>query len=117
MADLIHLIAELVENATVFSPPQTRVIVRSELAAAGLAVEVEDRGMGIPELELAALNRRLAESPEFDLADSDRLGLFVVATLASRHGARVTLRPSPTGDQRDRADPGRGHGRGGPALP
>ncbi|GGS63532.1 hypothetical protein GCM10010156_23180 [Planobispora rosea] len=97
VTDLIHLIAELVENATVFSPPQTRVIIRTELAAAGLAVEVEDRGMGVPEPELAELNRRLAESPEFDLADSDRLGLFVVATLASRLGVRVTLRPSPYG--------------------
>ncbi|GAA3445441.1 nitrate- and nitrite sensing domain-containing protein [Planomonospora venezuelensis] len=97
VADVIHLIAELVENATVFSPPQTRVLVRAELAAAGLAVEVEDRGLGIPEPELAELNRRLAESPEFDLADSDRLGLFVVAMLASRQGVRVTLRPSPYG--------------------
>jgi hypothetical protein len=97
VADLIHLVAELVENATVFSPPQTRVIVRTEWAAAGLAVEVEDRGLGIPDAELAGLNRRLAERPEFDLADSDRLGLFVVAMLASRHGVQVTLRPSPYG--------------------
>ncbi|GAA3167135.1 hypothetical protein GCM10010466_67280 [Planomonospora alba] len=97
VADLIHLIAELVENATVFSPPQTRVIVRAEPTAAGLAVEVEDRGLGVPDAELAELNRRLADRPEFDLADSDRLGLFVVAMLASRHGVQVTLRHSPYG--------------------
>ncbi|MFC4059614.1 nitrate- and nitrite sensing domain-containing protein [Planomonospora corallina] len=97
VADVIHLIAELVENATVFSPPQTRVVVRAEPTATGLAVEVEDRGLGIPDAELAGLNRRLAEHPEFDLADSDRLGLFVVAVLASRHGVQVTLRHSPYG--------------------
>ncbi|GIH94426.1 nitrate- and nitrite sensing domain-containing protein [Planobispora siamensis] len=97
VADVIHLIAELVENATVFSPPQTRVIVRSEVTATGLVVEIEDRGLGIPEPELDELNRRLADSPEFDLADSDRLGLFVVAMLASRQGVQVALRPSPYG--------------------
>ncbi|MEV2265434.1 sensor histidine kinase [Nonomuraea africana] len=97
VGDVIHLIAELIENATVFSPPHTTVTVRGELAAHGFAVEVEDRGLGLSEEELAELNERLANPPEFDLADSDRLGLFVVARLATRHDIRVTLRGSPYG--------------------
>ncbi|GAA2665747.1 hypothetical protein GCM10010412_042300 [Nonomuraea recticatena] len=97
VGDVIHLIAELIENATVFSPPHTAVTVRGELAAHGFAIEVEDRGLGLSEEELADLNERLANPPEFDLADSDRLGLFVVARLAARHDIRVTLRGSPYG--------------------
>jgi signal transduction histidine kinase len=97
VGDVIHLIAELIENATVFSPPHPAVTVRGELAAHGFAIEVEDRGLGLSEEELADLNERLANPPEFDLADSDRLGLFVVARLAARHDIRVTLRGSPYG--------------------
>ena len=97
VGDIIHLIAELIENATVFSPSHTTVTVRGELAAHGFAVEVEDRGIGLSEEVLAELNERLADPPEFDLADSDRLGLFVVARLAARHDIRVTLRGSPYG--------------------
>lgn len=97
VGDVIHLIAELIENATVYSPPNTPVTVRGEQAARGFAVEVEDRGLGMEEAELADLNDRLARPPEFDLADSDRLGLFVVARLAARHDIRVTLRGSPYG--------------------
>ncbi|MFC6895177.1 sensor histidine kinase [Nonomuraea dietziae] len=97
VGDVIHLIAELIENATVFSPPHTAVTVRGELAAHGFAIEVEDRGLGLSEEELTDLNERLANPPEFDLADSDRLGLFVVARLAARHDIRVTLRGSPYG--------------------
>ncbi|MEU4830228.1 nitrate- and nitrite sensing domain-containing protein [Streptosporangium sp. NPDC023615] len=95
VTDLIHLIAELVENATVFSPPNTVVHVRSMSAAKGFALEIEDRGLGLNRATLDELNAKLAEPPEFDLADSDRLGLFVVARLASRHGIKVVLRPSP----------------------
>jgi signal transduction histidine kinase len=95
VTDLMHLVAELIENATVFSPPGTRVFVRGETAANGYAVEIEDRGLGLEPGKLEALNRRLAEPPEFDLADSERLGLFVVARLAARHGVKVVLRPSP----------------------
>ncbi|GLX92553.1 nitrate- and nitrite sensing domain-containing protein [Herbidospora sp. NBRC 101105] len=93
--DLMHLVAELIENATVFSPPGTRVYVRGEIAANGYALEIEDRGLGLDHAKLEALNRRIAEPPEFDLADSERLGLFVVARLAARHGVRVLLRKSP----------------------
>ncbi|WP_204073577.1 sensor histidine kinase [Planotetraspora phitsanulokensis] len=97
VTDLVHLLAELVENATIFSPPHTQVIVRGEVVARGFAVEIEDRGLGISPEELAQLNERLADPPEFDLADSDRLGLFVVGLLARRHGVRVSLRSSPYG--------------------
>jgi len=95
VTDVIHLVAELVENAAVFSPPDTTVHVRGMTAANGFAIEVEDRGLGLTEAGLAELNARLADPPEFDLADSDRLGLFVVARLAARHGIKVVLRRSP----------------------
>lgn len=97
VGDVIHLIAELIENATVYSPPHTPVHVRGEETARGFALEVEDRGLGIGAEKLAGLNERLASPPEFDLADSDRLGLFVVSRLAARHDIRVTLRGSPYG--------------------
>ncbi|MET8047206.1 nitrate- and nitrite sensing domain-containing protein [Streptosporangium sp. NPDC005286] len=97
VTDVIHLVAELVENAAMFSPPHTSVRVHGETVAKGYAIEVEDRGLGIPAEEMARLNARLADPPEFDLADSDRLGLFVVAQLAIRHGIRVSLRTSPFG--------------------
>ncbi|HEV2242072.1 MAG TPA: nitrate- and nitrite sensing domain-containing protein [Streptosporangiaceae bacterium] len=92
--DVIHLIAELIENATTFSPPNTRVEVRAEAVGVGFAVEVEDRGLGMTAEELAGINARLTRPPEFDLANSDRLGLFVVGQLAVRHQIRVSLRES-----------------------
>lgn len=95
VTDVIHLVAELVENATVFSPPNTSVLVRGMEAANGYALEIEDRGLGLSRNRLEEVNAKLAEPPEFDLADSDRLGLFVVARLAARHGIKVVLRPSP----------------------
>ncbi|GAA3582954.1 nitrate- and nitrite sensing domain-containing protein [Nonomuraea rosea] len=95
VTDVIHLVAELVENAAVFSPPDTSVHVRSVNAANGFALEVEDRGLGLSQTTLDDLNARLAEPPEFDLADSDRLGLFVVSRLAGRHGIKIMLRRSP----------------------
>ena len=94
VADVIHLLAELIENATVFSPPPTEVLVRGEMGANGFAVDIVDRGIGLDQAELDALNQRLARPPEFDLADSDRLGLFVVSRLAHRHGIKVALQPS-----------------------
>src|SRR5690606_8719757 len=96
-ADLTHLIAELVENATIYSPPDTAVHVRGDRVSNGYSVEVEDRGLGLQPEEYEAYNRVLREPPEFDLADSDRLGLFVVAKLAQRHSINVLLRRSPFG--------------------
>ncbi|MEV7214688.1 nitrate- and nitrite sensing domain-containing protein [Kitasatospora cineracea] len=97
VADVTHLVAELVENATVFSPPQTQVTVQGEVVAHGFCLEIDDRGLGLSEQHLEEINQRLAVEQEFDLADTDRLGLFVVSRLARRHGIRVHLRPSPYG--------------------
>ena len=95
--DLIHLFAELIENATVFSPPSTRIEIRADRVGNGLAVEIEDRGLGMAEEELADINSRLARPAEFDLANSEQLGLFVVSRLAARHAITVTLRRSAYG--------------------
>jgi signal transduction histidine kinase len=97
VADLTHLLAELIENATMYSPPSTRVQVKTGWGAIGFIVEIEDRGLGIPAATMDDLNRRLVEPPEFDLVDSDQLGLLVVSRLARRHRIRVTLRKSPYG--------------------
>ncbi len=97
VADITHLLAELIENATAFSPPGTQVLVRGELVGNGYLVEVEDRGIGLDAEEISEANTRLANPPEFDLADSDRLGLFIVGRLAQRHKAAVALEPSPYG--------------------
>jgi signal transduction histidine kinase len=94
VGDVIHLLAELVENATMYSPPHTRVQVSGQPVPSGFVVEIEDRGLGLPDADLAEANRRLADPPEFDPAMSSRLGLFVVARLAARHGVRVSLRAS-----------------------
>jgi signal transduction histidine kinase len=97
VADLTHLLAELVENAAQFSPPHTRVRITGEPVGNGYAVEVEDRGLGMGKETLAEANRRIEQSESLDLFDSDRLGLFVVSRLASRHGIKVHLRTSPYG--------------------
>ncbi|WP_327313062.1 sensor histidine kinase [Streptomyces sp. NBC_01235] len=97
VADLTHLLAELVENAAQFSPPHTRVRVTGEPVGNGYAVEVEDRGLGMGKETLTEANRRIAQSEALDLFDSDRLGLFVVSRLAARHGVKVHLRTSPYG--------------------
>ncbi|MEV6987037.1 nitrate- and nitrite sensing domain-containing protein [Sphaerisporangium sp. NPDC051017] len=96
-ADVIHLCAEIIENAAVFSPPTTEVSVRGELVARGLAIEIEDRGLGMSEEDQEALNRRLSSPPEFDPAETERLGLHVVGRLAARHDIHVELRGSPYG--------------------
>ncbi|MER5885372.1 nitrate- and nitrite sensing domain-containing protein [Streptomyces sp. NPDC001941] len=97
VADLTHLIAELLENATVFSPPHTAVQVHGERVANGFTLEIHDRGLGIAPEALLEANLRLAETPEFELSDTDRLGLFVVSRLAQRQNVRVSLQPSPYG--------------------
>ncbi|WP_405649373.1 nitrate- and nitrite sensing domain-containing protein [Streptomyces sp. NBC_00019] len=100
VADVIHLLAELIDNATVYSPAPAPVTVQASSVAKGLAVEVEDRGLGMSEEDYASLNSQLAVPPKFDvvaLADDLRLGMFVIGRLATRHGIAVTLRPSPYG--------------------
>ena len=95
--DVIHLVAELVENATVFSPPNTRIEVRADRVGTGLVAEVEDRGLGLSPDEIDDINRRLANPSEFDLVNSEKLGLFVVSSLAARHKIKVSLRRSAYG--------------------
>ncbi|MFF8191160.1 ATP-binding protein [Streptomyces bobili] len=94
VADVIHLLAELVENATVFSAPHTQVLLRANLVTSGLAVEVEDRGLGMPVEEQSRMNALLADPHQVNvgrlLADG-RIGLYVVSQLARRHGIRVRL--------------------------
>jgi signal transduction histidine kinase len=96
-ADLMHLLAELIENATLFSPSGAGVEVRTERVAGGFVVEVEDRGLGIQPDQLSEINQKLLRTPEFAAADPDQLGLFVVGRLAARHGVRVSLETSPYG--------------------
>jgi signal transduction histidine kinase len=97
VADVIHMLAELMENATSFSPPTEDVRVTGSLASRGYAIDIEDRGLGMAEEELVDRNAKLAEPPMFDLSGSDQLGLHVAAQLAHRHGIRITLRGSPYG--------------------
>jgi signal transduction histidine kinase len=97
VADVTHLLAELIENATQYSPPRTRVQVTASWVANGYVLEVEDRGLGMPPEVMAEVNSHLAHPPEFDLANSDQLGLFVVSRLAARHGILVELRQSAFG--------------------
>ncbi|MEU3071392.1 nitrate- and nitrite sensing domain-containing protein [Streptomyces sp. NPDC006906] len=97
VADLTHLIAELLENATVFSPPHTAVQVHGERVSNGFTLEIHDRGLGMAPEVLLDANLRLAETPDFELSDTDRLGLFVVSRLAQRQNVRVSLQKSPYG--------------------
>lgn len=97
VADITHLVAELLENATVFSPPHTAVQVHGERVANGFTLEIHDRGLGMNPEALLDANLRLAETPDFELSDTDRLGLFVVSRLAQRHSVKVVLQPSPYG--------------------
>jgi signal transduction histidine kinase len=98
VADVIHTLAELVDNATSFSPPMSRVEVRGNAVGRGIALEIEDQGLGIEPQQLEQLNAMLHQPPDFQvmaLSDEPRLGIFVVAQLAARQGIRVTLTPSP----------------------
>ncbi|GAX49075.1 sensor histidine kinase [Streptomyces olivochromogenes] len=94
VADVIHLLAELVENATVFSAPHTQVLLRANLVTSGLAVEVEDRGLGMPLGEQNKMNALLTDPDQVNVASllqDGRIGLFVVSQLARRHGIHVRL--------------------------
>lgn len=97
VADLTHLLAELVENAAQFSPPHTKVRITGEPVGNGYALEIEDRGLGMGAELLGEANRRIEQAEALDLFDSDRLGLFVVSRLAVRHRVKVQLRTSPYG--------------------
>ncbi|WP_407840136.1 nitrate- and nitrite sensing domain-containing protein [Streptomyces sp. DSM 116496] len=97
VADVTHLIAELLENATVFSPPHTAVQVLGERVANGFTLEIHDRGLGMTPEALFDANLRLTETSDFELSDTDRLGLFVVSRLAHRHEVKVRLQISPYG--------------------
>lgn len=94
VADTIHLVAELVENATRFSAPATQVLLRAQRVTAGLAVEVEDRGLGIPRDEQGRINAMLSDPEQInidDLLQDGRIGLYVVSALARRHSVAVQL--------------------------
>ncbi|NRQ34413.1 HAMP domain-containing protein [Nonomuraea sp. NN258] len=96
--DVIHLLAELIENALSFSPRETRVTVSgSRIDGGGVMLSITDSGIGMTQEELAQANERLTDAPIVDVSVSRRMGLFVVARLAHRHGIRVQLRPHGSG--------------------
>ncbi len=97
VADVIHMIAELAENAVTFSPPNTPVQVTGDVVGRGFAVEIEDRGLGLSDERRAELNELLNNPPAFDLSGSDQLGLFVASQLARKHDIKISLRSSPYG--------------------
>jgi signal transduction histidine kinase len=95
--DLSLVLAELMENATAYSPPHTKVTVNGEVTHAGARILVVDRGIGLPEAQLAEQNARLVRRERLDLVPTEMLGLFVTGRLARRHGLGVTLTPTPGG--------------------
>ncbi|MDH6219361.1 signal transduction histidine kinase [Streptomyces pseudovenezuelae] len=130
--DLVHLLAELLENATSFSSPQTKVKVTGHALPDGrVLIEIHDTGIGLSPEDLAAINERLASPPTVDVSVSRRMGLFVVGRLSQRHGIRIQLRPSDSGGttalvmlpvdvaqggKKTQGKPGQGAVAGGPAA-
>ncbi|WP_330348300.1 sensor histidine kinase [Streptomyces sp. NBC_00582] len=130
--DLVHLLAELLENATSFSSPQTKVKVTGHALPDGrVLIEIHDTGIGLSPEDLAAINERLASPPTVDVSVSRRMGLFVVGRLSQRHGIRIQLRPSDSGGttalvmlpvdvaqggKKPQPKPGQGGSAGGPAA-
>ncbi|MDG4863610.1 nitrate- and nitrite sensing domain-containing protein, partial [Streptomyces sp. T-3] len=127
--DLVHLLAELLENATSFSSPQTKVKVTGHALPDGrVLIEIHDTGIGLSPEDLAAINERLASPPTVDVSVSRRMGLFVVGRLSQRHGIRIQLRPSDSGGttalvmlpvdvaQGNKKGPAAPGGSGGPAA-
>jgi len=130
--DLVHLLAELLENATSFSSPQTKVKVTGHALPDGrVLIEIHDTGIGLSPEDLAAINERLASPPTVDVSVSRRMGLFVVGRLSQRHGIRIQLRPSDSGGttalvmlpvdvaqggKKPQGKPGQPGGGGGPAA-
>jgi len=97
VGDVIHMIAELIENATIYSPPNTPVVIQGGIVGHGFAIEIEDRGLGMSDEKLAEANDQLAEPLPFDPANTDQLGLLVAGQLARRHDIQITLRRNPYG--------------------
>jgi signal transduction histidine kinase len=103
VGDLVHLLAELIDNATTFSPPESCVEIRGNVVGRGVVIEVEDQGLGIESEQAEQVNAMLHDPPDFGimaLSAEPRIGLFVVARLAARHGISVTLRESAYGGTR-----------------
>ncbi|MGW4995528.1 nitrate- and nitrite sensing domain-containing protein [Streptomyces mirabilis] len=99
-SDLILLLAELLDNATRFSPPHTVVRVDALVTDSGLQIAVTDHGLGMPPDRMAQENQRIVRRERLDLVATDVLGLFVVGRLCRRHGLRASLRPAPEGGVR-----------------
>ncbi|GAA1584139.1 sensor histidine kinase [Actinoplanes couchii] len=97
LADLTLLLAELLENATTFSPPHTNVTVSADELRGGARLAIIDHGLGLAPERLAEENARLTRRERLDLAPTEVLGLFVVGRLARRHGIEVTLTDTPDG--------------------
>ena len=97
LADLTLLLAELMENATAFSPPTTRILISATELRGGARLAIVDNGLGMTPERMAEENARLTRRERLDLAPSEVLGLFVVGRLARRHGIEVTLTDSPGG--------------------
>ncbi|MDN3351096.1 nitrate- and nitrite sensing domain-containing protein [Actinomadura sp. DC4] len=97
VGDIVHLLAELIENAVSFSPPYTQAQVSGHQVAHGYVVEIEDRGLGMTDEILAEINERVTDPPEFNLSSSAHLGLYVVGRLAMRYEVRVSLKHSSYG--------------------
>ncbi|MEV3924347.1 sensor histidine kinase [Actinomadura coerulea] len=97
VGDVTHLLAELIENAVSFSPPDTIVQVGGHLVASGFAIDIEDRGLGMTDEKLAEINARIADPPDFHMQSSVQLGLFVVSKLADRYNVQVSLKRSAYG--------------------
>jgi signal transduction histidine kinase len=96
--DVVHLVAEIVENATTFSPEDTQVYVSGQpLSSGGVLLDITDNGVGVSDQEMSHANWRLDNPPVVDVAVSRRMGLFVVGRLAARHGVRVRLRHAQAG--------------------
>jgi hypothetical protein len=97
VGDVTHLLAELIENAVMFSPPDTAVHIGGHLVANGFAIDIEDRGLGMTDDKLTEINKRIADPPDFNLQSSVQLGLFVVSKLAERYSVQVSLKRSAYG--------------------
>ncbi|WP_433632606.1 sensor histidine kinase [Nocardia sp. CA-120079] len=100
VADLLHLLAELIDNATSFSPPESRVDVSGNAVGKGIVIEVVDQGLGMPVERMDSFNQTLSNPPDFAfaaLSQENRLGLFVVARLSARIDVSVRLAESEYG--------------------